>query len=266
MPSSIEHVALGERALVVDGEGAPLLGHGAVVDQRDARVGHPLADAAGEHRGALGDEVGLEAVAAGLVEQHAAAAGADDHGHGAGRGGAGGQLEQRPVGGLAGDVVDVVAVEELEADGAAERLVAGLHAGVARGDRHHGEQRAHLVVLGEQAVAVGDEDAAPAVAVARGDLGDGRPGAAGGGVGPAQQLDLAGLGDVLREDRDVVGAGRLLAGERHLDHAAAAGAGRRARRLGRLGQARLGQVGGVGEAGGVADDHPDPGAAVPSRS
>ena len=38
-----EHVALGQRALVVDREGAPLLGHGAVVDQRDARVGHPLA-------------------------------------------------------------------------------------------------------------------------------------------------------------------------------------------------------------------------------
>ena len=104
---------------------------------------------------------------------------------------AGGQLEQRPLGGLAGDVVDVVGVEQLEADGAAERLVAGLHAGVARGHRHDREQRAHLVVLGEQAVAVGDEDAPAAVAVAGGDLGDGRAGAAGGGVGSAEEVDLA---------------------------------------------------------------------------
>ena len=127
-------------------------------------------DAAGEHRRALGHEVGLEAVAAGLVEQHAAAAGADDDRHGAGRRRAGRQLQQRALGGLAGDVVHVVGVEELEADRAAERLVAGLHAGVARRHRHDGEERADLVVLGEEAVAVGDEDAAAAVAVARRDL------------------------------------------------------------------------------------------------
>ena len=61
-------------ALVVDGDGAPLVGHRAVVDQRDQRRRHQLADAAREHRRALGHEVGLEAVAARLVEQHAAAA------------------------------------------------------------------------------------------------------------------------------------------------------------------------------------------------
>ena len=53
----------------------------------------------------------------------------------------------------------------------------------------HGEQRADGVVLGEQAVGVGDEDPPPVVAVARRHLGDGRPLPAGGveAVGPAQE-------------------------------------------------------------------------------
>src|SRR3546814_1483675 len=54
------------------------------------------------------------------------------------------------------------------ADGATERLVPGLHAGVAGGHCHHREEGAHLVVLGEQALAVGHEDAPTAVAVAGG--------------------------------------------------------------------------------------------------
>ena len=102
-----EHVALGRRALVVDGQTAPLLGHGAVVDERDAGRGHLLAELAGEHRRALGDEVGLEAVAARLVEQHAAAARPDDDRHRAGRGGPGRQLGERLPGGPAGQLLDV---------------------------------------------------------------------------------------------------------------------------------------------------------------
>ena len=257
-----EHVALGEGALVVDGEGSPLLGHGAVVDQRDPRVGHPLADAAGEHRRALGHQVGLETVAAGLVEQHPAAPGPDHHRHGARRRRPGGQLQQRPLGGLAGDVVDVVGVEQLEADRAAQRLVAGLHAGVARGHRHHGEERAHLVVFGEEPVAVGDEDPPAAVAVARRHLGDRGTGPAGGGVRPAQEVDLGGLGHVLGEDRDVVGPGRVLPREGHFDDPAASRASRRTGRLGGRGQPLRGQVGRVGEPCGVADDHADPGPTV----
>ncbi len=49
-----EDVALGRAALVVDGEAAPLLGHGPVVDEGDQRPGHPLTRRALEHRGALG--------------------------------------------------------------------------------------------------------------------------------------------------------------------------------------------------------------------
>ena len=68
-------------ALVVEAERAPLAGHRAVVDERDERRGDQLADLAGVDAGALGDEVGLEAVAARLVEQHAAGAVLDDDRH-----------------------------------------------------------------------------------------------------------------------------------------------------------------------------------------
>src|SRR5690606_18732688 len=97
---------------------------------------------------------------------------ADDDGHRPARGGHGGELGDGPAGGTAGELLDVVEVEQLEADGAADRLATGLHAGVAVGDAGDGEQRADLVVLREQPVAVGDEDASARVAVADADLGD----------------------------------------------------------------------------------------------
>ena len=149
-------------------------------------------------------------------------------------------LQQRPLGRLAGEVVDVVGVEQLEADRAAERLVAGLHAGVARGHRHHGEQRADLVVLGEEAVAVGDEDAAAAVAVAGGDLGDGRAGGRGrrrrpgAGARPCGPWRRPRGGSPPRSGRGASCRVRATS-----THAAPAGAGRGRRRLGRLGQAGL---------------------------
>ena len=57
------------------------------------------------------------------------------------------------------DVLDAVALEDLEAFGAGQRLVAGLHARVAVGDAGDVEARADLVVLGQQALGVGDQDA-----------------------------------------------------------------------------------------------------------
>src|SRR5205085_12537886 len=59
-------------------------------------------------------------------------------------------LEGAP-GGRTGDVLDVALVVQLEADGAAGTLVAGLHAGVAHGHALDHEARAHLVVLDEDA-------------------------------------------------------------------------------------------------------------------
>ena len=68
-------------ALVVDRECAPLAGHGAVVDERDERRGDQLTDLVGVDRGALLDVVGLEAMTARLVEEHAAGAVLDDDRH-----------------------------------------------------------------------------------------------------------------------------------------------------------------------------------------
>ena len=81
--------------------------------------------------------------------------------------------------------------------------------------------------------------------------------------GDSRRRILIANSDGLGVDRDVVGPGRVLPGEGHLDDPAVARAGRRASCFGRLGQARRRQVRGVGEPGGVAHDDPDPGPAVP---
>ena len=76
-----QHVALGRRALVVDGERAAAVADRAVVDHGDAGRRDPLADPAGESRRALAVEIALEAVADRLVQQHAGPAGAEHHRH-----------------------------------------------------------------------------------------------------------------------------------------------------------------------------------------
>ena len=108
----------------------------------------------------------------------------------------------------AGQLLDVVEVEQLEADGVADALAAGLHAGVAGGHARHREQGAHLVVAGEQAVAVGDQDAAAAVAVAGRHLADGRrPAERATSSARVSSSTLRGLGHVLRVGLDDVRAG-----------------------------------------------------------
>ncbi len=87
--------------------------------------------------------------------------------------------------------------------------------------------------------------------------------AAGGLVGPLQQLDLGRLGDRLRQHRDVVGPAARRRGSRStMRSPSATTAGGGGGRLGRGAQALLGEVGGVGVAGGLAGDDPDAGAAV----
>ena len=90
------------------------------------------------------------------------------------------------------------------------------------------------------------------------------PCAAGGLVGAGQQLDLGGLGDVLGIGLDVVRRERRRWRVSDDRARAAAATARRPRPPLRPRRARpgLGQVGGVGEAGGVADDDADAGAAV----
>ena len=152
-----------------------------------------------------------------------------------------------------------VALEDLEALGAGERLVAGLHAGVAVGDAQDVEAGPDLVVRGEEAVGVRDEDPAAAVADADLDLGDGVAGGAGGVVGPGEELELAGLVDGRREGA----LAAVVAGERAEGDGAGAApafAGDGGGGPGGGEQAGLGEVGGVGEPGGLAVDDADAGA------
>ena len=81
--------------------------------------------------------------------------------------GPGAELGDRLAGGVAGELLDVDGVEDLEADRVAHRVEAGLHAGVAVGDGADAQQQPHDLVVGEQAVAVGDEHPLARVGVAR---------------------------------------------------------------------------------------------------
>ena len=142
------------------------------------------------------------------------------------------------------------------------RLVPRLHAGVTARDRGDPEEGLDLVILGEEAVGVRDEDAAAAVRVRRRDLHDRGAFAPGSRVGPLQQLDLDGLRNRLGCSQHLVGPADLSPGE--VDHLGAARStpGGRARRLGRREQALLAEVGGVRVAGRLTDDDAHPGSAV----
>ena len=73
-----QHVAVGRRALVVDGERAAPLGDGAVIDHGDALGGDLLAHQPGEGRGLLAVEIAFQPVADRLV-QHDARPAAGQH-------------------------------------------------------------------------------------------------------------------------------------------------------------------------------------------
>ena len=107
-----------------------------------------------------------------------------------------------------GQLLDVVAVEQLPADRGPDRLPTRLHAGVAHRHAADREPGLDLVVVGQHAVAVGHQDAAAPVGVDRADLADGPARRAGHLVGPAQQIHLGRLGDRLGEHGHRVGRGR----------------------------------------------------------
>ena len=185
--------------------GAPLVPVGAVVDERDERAGHLLADPAAEHRCVTIDEIGLEAVAARLVEEHTAGAALEHHGHLAARRRTRLQHVEGAAGGRAGHLVDVDLGEQLEADRAAGRLETRLHSRVAGRHALHHEAGAHLVIGRVQSVAVGHQDAPAAVGVRRAHLADRAALGARGRVGPLEQLDLARLRHVAGILRDRMG-------------------------------------------------------------
>ena len=165
-----QDVALRGCALVVDRVRAPLARQATVVDQGHQRRRDLLAHPAPEHRRVPLDEVGLEPVAARLVEEHATRAPLQHDGYLAARCGPGVQLRERPRRGDAGDLLGCVLVEVLEPDREPGRLHPGLHPGVPDRDAADHEPGPDLVVLGEQPVGVRDEDPATTVRVARGDL------------------------------------------------------------------------------------------------
>ena len=71
-------VRFGRRSLVVYGQRAATLRHGAVIHHRDALGGYLLAEQPGKGGGLLAVEIALEPVADGLVQHHARPAGRQD--------------------------------------------------------------------------------------------------------------------------------------------------------------------------------------------
>ena len=182
------------RALVVDRVRAPLARERAVVDERDERRRDLLADAGPgtpTRRARRGRPRARAHTLRGTARHRRPACsttGSLPDGAGPGP-----QHRERAVGGGAGDLLGLDLVEELEPDRPPGRLHAGLHPGVADRDALHHEAGADLVVLGEQAVGVGDEDAAPRVGVRGAHLTDRVGPGAGRGVGALEHLDLARL-------------------------------------------------------------------------
>ena len=119
----------------------------------------------------------------------------------------------------------------------------------------HREQGANLIVLSQQPVAVGDENATSAVAVASADLGDRVADRAGLIVGSGQQLDLGCLRDRLRKRADFDVAAGVLPLEIYFADSTATALGGRSSCLGRGAKARFTQVGGMRESGGFSCDN-----------
>ncbi len=176
------------------------------------------------------------------------------------------KLRQSPIGRSPTDLFDVDGVEQFEPDRSPDRFVARLHAGVARRDGLDDEERADLIVLGEHAVAVGDEDPPATVAVACHDLGDRTRRCPGRFVGACEQFDLGRLGDRLGKHCGLARPRRGRPGQiDDLGPAAAAACCGRCR-FGRAPESALGEIRRVGEPGGVAGNHPDARTTAPPRT
>src|SRR5438067_1328891 len=162
-----QHLALAGIAFVVDVDGAAAAGNSAVVDDGDELAGHIFPELSGEERRAFADEVGLEPVPDGFVEEDSAPSWRQPHRprsrgrrhraerrHG---------LPRR----LTPDLLRGKILEEAEVDPAAAAVEAGAAlALLSEGDALHGEPAEVLPILGEMAQSVGDEDLAR-----RGDVG-----------------------------------------------------------------------------------------------
>ena len=204
-----EHVALRGRAFVVDRVGAPLARVRAVVDQRDERRRDLLADAS---RGTPTRPCSTRSASSPCPHAswnstppapRLSTTGSLPRGAGRARSIVSARLRRRCARPPRGRSRRRARSRRVR-PGAS---MPGLHAGVADRDALHDEAGAHLVVLDEQAVGVGDEDAAAGVGVADAHLADRVALGAGGVVGALQHLDLAGLLDRLGQDPAPRGCG-----------------------------------------------------------
>src|SRR5438132_893250 len=166
-----QDLALAGVALVVDVDRPAASRDGAVVDHRDELARHLFAELAGEERGPLADEIGLQAVSHRFVEEDAAPPWREHNRlrargrwHGAERG-------HRLPRGLAAHLLGREILEEAEVDAAASAVEAGApFAVLAEGDALDREAAEILPVFGEVTERIGDEDLARLVRVAAGDL------------------------------------------------------------------------------------------------
>ena len=182
------------------------MGQGPVIDDGHALGGHLLAKLAREGAHAGQGQVGLEAVAAGLVDHGAPGAAAEDHGEGAGGRGLGLQGLQGQAHRLVHHAPDGLVREQLEAPGLAQGLVAGLELHAIAGGGIEAQHHLGAVILREPGapgavsqLRCGDPDPLGAVAIAHGHLLQGAGAQAlgvlpGQGLGAAHQGHLAGQG------------------------------------------------------------------------
>ena len=101
---------------------------------------------------------------AGFVEQDASRAAREDHGQVTRRSGTGLELRDGLTRGAPGGRLDDHRTEQLESSRRRHRPVARLHPGIARGDTGHVESSAYLMVRGEEALGVGDDEPTRGVA------------------------------------------------------------------------------------------------------
>ena len=174
----------------------------AVVVGGHERLGEPLAEPARVDAGALLHGVGLEPVADGLVEQHAAEAVAHHDRHAAA--GRATRVEHRRRALRAASSATSLGVvrEQLEAGVTAERLVPGLDAAAAPGHHLDAEPHARAVVAGVSALRVEDLRRGGASRRSRRSPAPPRARAARALVALAQQLGLALGVDLLGALRD----------------------------------------------------------------
>ena len=158
-----QHGALGGVALVVDVQRATGAVEGAVVTDGNVLVGDALPHAAGVDADPLAVEVGLHAMADGLVEQDGRGAGGEDHGHLSCRGLAGVEQEEGPVDRLGDQPLLAFRVEVLEASPSRDVVGRRLADAVLAGAAAHVGLGHGAPVLDEAAVGTHDHHHAGAV-------------------------------------------------------------------------------------------------------